>query len=92
MSTRILIRVATLALGIAALVLVLGTMSSPVQGPSPYASALGDLSVAKASAEPNTCTNLGCKLNKFEIWHCVDRAAVNCTLDIENNECTQTHC
>jgi len=50
MSTRILIRVAGLALGIATLVLVLGTMNSPVQGPSPYASALSDLSVANASA------------------------------------------
>jgi len=92
MSTRILIRVAGLVLGIATLVLVLGTMNSPVQGPSPYASALSDLSVANASAAPATCTNLGCKLNKFELWHCVTRASVDCAVDVENNTCTQTHC
>jgi len=64
--------VAGLAAGLAVVLLALGTIAPSVPGDSPYTSALADLSVASASADPPNCAHKECKFNKFEIWVCID--------------------
>jgi len=91
-SVRMIVRVAILAAGAAAIILALGTMNASTQVPSPYTSALGDLNVANASAEPNTCSDLRCALNKFEVFYCRSEVGYNCTLNPQEGTCLFTHC
>ena len=87
------LRVAVLVLAISILGLALGALSPAVSGNSPYASALADLSVASASADPPGCDHLECHFNKFEIWVCLQTTnSRKCLLDVETETCTNHHC
>ena len=91
-SVGMVVRVAILAAGATALILALGTMNATVQGSSPYTSALGDLNVANASAEPNTCSDLKCALTREGGYYCKSTAGWECVLDEPGASCMTTHC
>jgi len=87
-----LVRVAMLAAGATALILALGTMNATVQGTSPYVSALEDLSITNASAEPSTCSDKKCGTSKLGLIICKDGVGFDCHYNPEDDTCFHTQC